>query len=98
MSSNNQSQGAFGNDPISADMQEALYRARLAESNPMYIRCLEPPISLRDRFAMAAMQGDWTRANGTWANNPVGSDGDLKSARVYYAMADAMLKAREVKP
>ncbi len=55
--------------------------------------------TLRDEFAMAAMQGDWAVHNeygGTYfRTNP---KGDFSaSAEVYYRMADAMMKARETK-
>lgn len=50
--------------------------------------------SLRDRFAMAAMQGDWASQVENW-NVQEKDDGFLRSAKQYYRMADAMLKARE---
>jgi len=49
-------------------------------------------MDLRDYFAAKAMQGDW-------AAEVAGNNGETMedSARRYYRMADAMLKAREVK-
>lgn len=44
-------------------------------------------MSKRDLFAAMAMQGDW-------ADAPTLPSNFFESARRYYAMADAMLKAR----
>lgn len=49
--------------------------------------------ALRDRFAMAALQGDWAAAKETSAIVRVHGDLGL-SASLYYRMADAMLAAR----
>lgn len=46
--------------------------------------------TLRDEIAIAAMAGDMAREEGVWANSS-----DEQAAKRYYAMADAMLKARE---
>lgn len=53
---------------------------------------LEEGMDLRDYFAAKAMQGDW-------AAEVAGNNGETMedSARRYYRMADAMMKAREVK-
>lgn len=52
--------------------------------------------SLRDKFAMAAMQGDWASGcmdSGYWSQDDI--DVIFKDkAETYYRMADAMLKAR----
>lgn len=54
-------------------------------------------MTLRDYFAAKAMAGDWATQNekyGTWRDDT--SDEKLASrARLYYRMADAMLKARD---
>lgn len=52
--------------------------------------CCQSEVSLRDYFAARAMQGDW-------AAEVAGASGETMedSARRYYKMADAMLKARE---
>ena len=52
---------------------------------------IQSGMSLRDYLAAKAMQGDW-------AAEVAGSNGETMedSARRYYKMADAMLKAREV--
>ena len=50
----------------------------------------EQGMTLRDYFAAKAMQGDWA-AEVAGANGETMED----SARRYYKMADAMLKARE---
>ncbi|WP_318559570.1 hypothetical protein [Providencia stuartii] len=53
-------------------------------------------MSLRDKFAMAAMQGDWSAQDGEvgyYVDN-IPDDGLIKRAELYYRMADAMLKAR----
>ena len=50
----------------------------------------ETGMTLRDYFAARAMQGDWA-AEVAGANGETMED----SARRYYKMADAMLKARE---
>ena len=52
--------------------------------------CCQAEVSLRDYFAARAMQGDWA-AEVAGANGETMED----SARRYYKMADAMLKARE---
>jgi hypothetical protein len=51
---------------------------------------IQPGMSLRDYLAAKAMQGDWA-AEVAGANGETMED----SARRYYKMADAMLKARE---
>lgn len=50
---------------------------------------LHKGMTLRDYFAAKAMQGDW-------AANNAGANGETieQSAKRYYRMADAMLKAR----
>ncbi|MBQ0339655.1 hypothetical protein J9236_00170 [Providencia rettgeri] len=51
---------------------------------------------LRDKFAMAAMQGDWSAQDGEvgyYVDN-IPDDGLIKRAELYYRMADAMLKVR----
>lgn len=57
-------------------------------------------ITVRDLFALAALQGDWAAQNessGSWSNSA--SIGILKErGELYYRMADAMLQTREVKP
>jgi hypothetical protein len=50
---------------------------------------IQPGMSLRDYLAAKAMQGDWA-AEVAGANGETMED----SARRYYKMADAMLKAR----
>lgn len=53
-------------------------------------------LTLRDQFAMAAMQGDWAaqdERSGYFDENS-GEATFSKSAEMYYRMADAMLKAR----
>lgn len=57
-------------------------------------------LTLRDQFAMAAMQGDWAaqdERSGYFDENS-GEATFSKSAEMYYRMADAMLKARGKKP
>lgn len=53
-------------------------------------------LTLRDQFAMAAMQGDWATErmdSGYWSQDDI--DAIFKDkAETYYRMADAMLKAR----
>jgi hypothetical protein len=51
---------------------------------------IQPGMSLRDYLAAKVMQGDWA-AEVAGANGETMED----SARRYYKMADAMLKARE---
>ena len=51
---------------------------------------IQPGMSLRDYLAAKAMQGDWA-AEVAGANGETMED----SARRYYKMADAMLRARE---
>ena len=58
-------------------------------------------MTLRDYFAAKAMQGHWSNANGDstldWMEaNPDLEEGELRIvAKLAYAQADAMLKARE---
>lgn len=58
-------------------------------------------MTLRDYFAAKAMQGHWSNANGNstldWMEaNPDLEEGELRIvAKLAYAQADAMLKARE---
>jgi len=47
-------------------------------------------LSLRDWFAGKAMQGDWASQDITGNDEAL-----LEHAKIYYRMADAMLKARE---
>lgn len=52
--------------------------------------------TLRDYFAAKAMQGDWTNQNsdvGYFAN--CNDEQLVNAAKIYYRMADAMLRARE---
>lgn len=52
--------------------------------------------TLRDEFAMAAMQGDWaaqSRDTGEFTNDMPAEFLEAR-AEFYYRMADAMLKAR----
>jgi hypothetical protein len=51
--------------------------------------------TLRDQFAMAALTGDMGRA-GVWAETMPGHAGNLKAAKIYYEIADAMLEARKL--
>lgn len=53
-------------------------------------------MSLRDRFALAAMQGDWAAQNEECGSFPysVRIEELRARARVYYRMADAMLEVR----
>jgi len=58
---------------------------------------LERGATLRDYFAAKAMQGDWAvqdEANGFFENNVEDRVLDNR-ARLYYRMADAMMKAGE---
>ena len=52
-------------------------------------------VSLRDKFAIAALQGDWAAQD--YGDSDLRIDDFHKASVRYYAMADAMLKAREVK-
>lgn len=52
------------------------------------LRYAQPGVTIRDWFATAAMQGDWSRKELCGANCD-------EAARFYYAMADAMLRARQ---
>ena len=51
---------------------------------------------LRDKFAMAAMQSDWTAQSEDCGYYTSDSSDEqlLNGAELYYRMADAMLKAR----
>ena len=52
-------------------------------------------MTLRDYFAAKAMQGDWANpSDGAYSNVSNGADME-KRVRLYYMMADAMLKERE---
>lgn len=56
-------------------------------------------ITLRDAFAIAALQGDWAsqdEATGCWENEdtPMHTAALEDRAALYYRMADAMLRAR----
>lgn len=53
--------------------------------------------SLRDRFAMAAMQGDWAAQGASTGQYTCSISPEVlfARARLFYRMADAMLKARE---
>lgn len=57
----------------------------------------EPGMTLRDYFAAKAMQG-WLSTYGADAPGEAVIGGAHGVAGLAYAMADAMLKAREVKP
>ncbi|MGJ7049819.1 hypothetical protein [Morganella morganii] len=53
-------------------------------------------MTLRDYFAAKAMQGDWTNQNsdvGYFAN--CNDEQLVNAAKIYYRMADAMLRVRE---
>jgi hypothetical protein len=53
--------------------------------------------SLRDEFAMAAMQGDWAAQTQGWHEFKPGLSKAMfeRSAKLYYRMADAMMDARK---
>ena len=57
-------------------------------------------MTLRDYFAAKAMEGDWAAQNlDSGMFTPDTKDAPMESsARMYYRMADAMLRAREVQP
>ncbi len=68
-----------------------------ADVRPGKIEIMPPMEGMRDRFAMAALTGDWAAQE---AESHVFLDNCADSlleasAKVYYRMADAMLKARE---
>lgn len=52
--------------------------------------------SLRDQFAMAAMQGDWAAQRPEWHSFSRSSAQEAfdRNAELYYRMADSMLKTR----
>ena len=53
-----------------------------------------PGMSLRNYIAIRAMQGDWaaqSESTGEWANS-TSEEYLLNRARLYYRMADAMIK------
>ena len=50
--------------------------------------------TLRDQFAMAALQGDWSCDNGSSFVSASNGDYELSAAQ-YYSMADAMMRERE---
>lgn len=61
-----------------------------------FMPIIDNPISLRDQFAMVAMQGDWANQNSEVGYFADCNDEQLvNSAKIYYRMADAMLKARD---
>ena len=64
---------------------------------PGKIQIMEPQMTLRDQFAMAAMTGDWAAQElETHVFADECSDTLLsKAATMYYRMADAMLEARK---
>ncbi|MHD0616766.1 hypothetical protein ACY19I_12745 [Morganella morganii] len=52
-------------------------------------------MSLRDYFAAKAMQGDWASQSEDHNLARYTDDALDKQAKIYYRMADAMLRARE---
>ncbi|HED3889372.1 TPA: hypothetical protein R4229_001730 [Morganella morganii] len=50
---------------------------------------------LRDYFAAKAMQGDWASQSEDYNLARYTDDALDKQAKIYYRMADAMLRARE---
>lgn len=52
--------------------------------------------TLRDKFAMAAMQGHWAADRFDYDDFPPGREDECleRDAKIFYRMADAMLKAR----
>lgn len=61
-------------------------------------RVSDPPgMDLRDYFAAQAMAGDWAAcdANGGNFPNDIADHRLVDRAKLYYRMADAMLKARK---
>ena len=60
------------------------------------IKIMEPMKTLRDEFAMAAMQGELSAQDGE-SIGVVGNDlgSMLEASKRYYAMADAMLEVRK---
>ena len=63
------------------------------------LNCDHHGMSLRDYFAAKAMQGDWSSQgddNGVGIFSPEIPNATLdRSARLYYRMAEAMLRARK---
>lgn len=65
--------------------EEPMPKSQIADQ-PAPLTLMEPILTLRDQFAMAAMQGDWALRD----------QKELEPlARKYYRMADAMLEARK---
>ena len=52
-------------------------------------------MTLRDYFAAKAMQGDWASQSEDYNLARYTDDALDKQAKIYYRMADAMLRARE---
>lgn len=81
---------------MSEDSKKKTYE--LPESfkrNHQFMPITDHPISLRDQFAMAAMQGDWANQNSEVGYFADCNDEQLvNSAKIYYRMADVMLAAR----
>jgi len=67
-----------------------------ASGNPEQQFVQQEGMTLRDYFAAKAMQGDWTAQDDGqgYIDNDVSDHVLVGRARVYYRMADAMLKAR----
>ncbi|EJD6367777.1 hypothetical protein LHV16_17575 [Providencia rettgeri] len=64
--------------------------------NHQFMPITDHPISLRDQFAMSAMQGDFAAqdAESGYYTNETPDVFLVKRGEFYYRMADAMLKAR----
>jgi hypothetical protein len=56
---------------------------------------IDPGMTLRDYFAAKAMQGDWASQSEDYNLARYTDDALDKQAKIYYRMADAMLRARE---
>lgn len=64
-----------------------------------YLGDLHHGMTLRDYFAAKAMEGDWSsQGDSCGIFIPEVTDVNLdRSAKLYYRMADAMLRARKIK-
>lgn len=57
-----------------------------------------PGVTVRDYFAAKALQGDWANAEAGVFSNSATVEELQQRCELYYRTADAMLRAREVKP
>jgi hypothetical protein len=85
----------YTNQWLCRDCREEFYHLDWKANGKLTI--MEPFKTLRDEFAIAAMQGDWASQSLETREipNDIKKDWLINRARLYYALSDIMLEVRK---